>query len=133
MNFREWLEEKARLMGEAPFLYFKDRVISYREMDRLTNKAAHMFLNLGLKKGDKCTIILDNRPEYLWAWFGLAKIGAVAACLNRHLRGDALRYLIDISDSKAIFLDAQLKDFYEDVEHSLSKVQRVIWYPTSPT
>ena len=132
MNFREWFEQKAKILGEAPYLHYRDRVYSYEEMNRMSNRAAGLFTRLGFQKGDICTILMENRPEYLFLWFGLAKIGAVAACLNRHLRGEALAYLLDLSDSRAVVLDAGLKDHYEAVEANLPRVKQVIWYPEAP-
>jgi crotonobetaine/carnitine-CoA ligase len=43
--------------------------------------------------------MLDNRPELLWAMWGLGKLGAVAVPLNTAAKGDLLAYLIDQSDS----------------------------------
>jgi len=132
MNFRTWLEEKATINGNAPYIYHENKIISYKETDLMANKAANLFKNLGVTKGDKCTIILNNSPDYLFIWFGLAKIGAVAACLNRFLKGEGLRHLINCSDSTVVVIDAELKDAYEAIESGLSKVKHVIWYPDVP-
>ena len=43
--------------------------------------------------------MLDNRPELLWAMWGLGKLGAVAVPLNTAAKGELLAYLVDQSDS----------------------------------
>lgn len=132
MNFGAWLEEKARLIGDGPCIYYNDEVISYKHLDLMVNKAANMFVKLGLGKGDKCVVILGNHPDYLYIWFGLARIGAVAACMNRYLRGEGLKYLIDLADSKVVVIDAELESHYEAIESGLTKVEHVVWYPEAP-
>lgn len=133
MNFGIWLEEKALLLGDKPALYFEDEVISYKQLDRFSNKVGNFLSRMGLAKGDKCALFLRNCPEYLFACFGLAKIGCVAACTNISLRGEGLQYLINQSDSKAIILNSELKEPFEAVEKNLPKLQHVIWFPDSPS
>ena len=40
------------------------------------NRIAHVFLDLGIEKGDHVALHLHSSPEFLMCLFGLAKIGA---------------------------------------------------------
>ena len=42
-----------------------------REFERLTNRAAHAFAELGVRKGDRVTLGMGNSVEYLVAAFGV--------------------------------------------------------------
>ena len=42
-------------------------------------------------KGEVVALLMENRPEYLMAWLGLVKTGAVAALINTHLVEHAAR------------------------------------------
>ena len=44
-------------------------------MDIFSNKIANYFKNLGYKKGDEISLLMENRIEYIGIWLGLAKIG----------------------------------------------------------
>ena len=48
-----------------------------REMNRFSNRCAHSFKKLGIVKNDKVSFMLPNSPEFIFLWFGSAKIGAV--------------------------------------------------------
>ncbi len=132
MNLRVWLEQKAELNADRAFIYWKKETITYSQLDTQVNKAANMLSGLGIKKGDKCAIWLPNCPEYLYLWFGLAKLGAIAACVDTNLRGSGLQYLIDSGDCSAVIIDSSLAGHYRSIRGELRKVKHVLWYPKRP-
>lgn len=132
MDLREWIEKKAELNENHTSILFKDKEVSYRQFDRQINKVANIFYAVGVRKNDKIALILRNCPEYLYCLFALAKIGAVSVCVNIHLRGEGLRYLLDSSDAKAVVIENDLQNAYETVESGLQKIGRVIWRSVKP-
>jgi solute carrier family 27 fatty acid transporter 1/4 len=69
---------------------------------------AHIFEEAGFKQGDAVALLLDNRPEYVALWLGLAKIGVVTALINYNLKDKPLLHSIQIAESKAVIVG---KDF----------------------
>ena len=63
---------------------------------------AHVFEEAGFKCGDTVALLMDNRPEYIAMWLGLAKVGIVTALINYNLRDKPLMHSIQIVDAKAI-------------------------------
>ena len=96
------------LAAEHPdrtFLIWEGREISYDTANRHMNRCAHFALAQGLQPGDTVAIMLENRPEFLYLWFGLAKIGCVPALINTHIVGPALLHAVGASTkSKAFFV-----------------------------
>ena len=82
MNIGDFIESRVEKNPSKPFLYFEEEVISYQVFDQKINQAANGFLEMGVKKKDRVCLMLSNRPEFLYAWFGLAKIGAVMVPIN---------------------------------------------------
>ena len=75
-NQRVWghiLEDKALKNGDQTFLHFYARKISYAELNKECTLIAKGLLGLGVKKGDKVCIMMDNQPEYLYAWLGASR------------------------------------------------------------
>jgi crotonobetaine/carnitine-CoA ligase len=93
------LAAKAATVGERPFLLFEGRRFTYADAHAITNGYAEGFRRAGIGRGDHVALMLDNRPELLWAMWGLGKLGAVAVPLNTAAKGELLAYLIDQSDS----------------------------------
>jgi crotonobetaine/carnitine-CoA ligase len=120
------IQEKARIHKDRPFLYFKDDVYTYEQLDRESNQFAHGFRELGLKKDDKVSIMMMNHPHYLHAWFGAAKLGIVEVPINTAYKGDLLRHLITNSDSKLLIIDAGFLDRLVLIREHLGNLRRII-------
>ena len=63
---------------------------------------ANYFLSLGFQKGDAIALLMENRPEYVATWLGLAKIGVVSALINHNQKMQALIHAVQIANAKAI-------------------------------
>lgn len=94
------VEHWARRTPGAPALRFEDEVISFGELDAEASRYAHWARAHGVGRGDVVALFMENRPEYLYAWLGLAKLGAVGALINTHLRGQALAHTLRLADAK---------------------------------
>ncbi|RIK93937.1 MAG: ATP-dependent acyl-CoA ligase [Proteobacteria bacterium] len=120
------LADKVTQYGNREFFRFGDQVFGYQDLDRESNKVAAGMQALGLAKGDKVAIMLDNRPEYLFLWFGLSKLGAVEVPLNTAHKGDLLTYMIDRADCRLIVIDQAYLPELASCLANLPKLERVI-------
>ena len=75
MKFKTLLESRADEISEKPFVYFRDQPHTFGDLDLQVNKVANVLRDLGVKKGDHVCLFLPNCPEFIYLWFGLAKIG----------------------------------------------------------
>ncbi len=101
------LEERAARQPDHPFLIHEGRTISYGEVNRQANRHAHCALAQGLRRGDVVALLMENRPEFLYLWFGLAKLGCVSALINTQISGDALRHALATTASQKLFVGAE--------------------------
>ncbi len=85
-------------------------------------------VSLGLKKGDKVSMIGDNRPEGLWAEIAAMCAGAIGVWLFQDCMMDEVKYIIDHSDTAFFVGETQ-----EEVDKALSikdecpKLKWIIW------
>jgi crotonobetaine/carnitine-CoA ligase len=122
----ELIEDRARRNADRVFLRFKDQSFTYDEMNRYANRCANAFINQGIAKGDKVSIMLPNCPEYIHLWFGSAKMGAVEVPINTSYKGEFLRHIIDQSDSKILVIAREFLDRVKLIEDALPKLKRVV-------
>lgn len=122
----ELIEDRVRRNGDKIFLRFKDQNVTYAEMNRFSNRCAHGFEEMGIAKGDKVSIMLPNCPEFLYLWFGLAKIGSVEVPVNTSYKGEFLRHIVDQSDSKVVVIAHEYLDRVKLIEDALKKVEKII-------
>ena len=120
------LTRKAKKNKGKPYLYFQDEVVSYESINVCANQMANAFLSLGISKGDHVIVMLPNCPEYLYCWFGLAKIGAVIVTINTQYRGERLQNLIEASDSKWVVISPDFLPQYEEIKPEIKGVDMVV-------
>jgi crotonobetaine/carnitine-CoA ligase len=127
------IEDKARQYPHHVVFQFRDTPITLGQLNEQINKAANGFLALGVKQGDKVAIMLPNCPEFLYAWFGLNKIGAVEVPINVALKGNGLAYQIVQSDSVALVADVEYLDRLPEVVDELKSVRHAAFVNTAGT
>ena len=120
------LADKAQRNGAKTYLTWQGHAYSYAEMHALTNRYANGFTTLGVKKSDHVAVLLSNCPEFLFAVWGLGKIGAVAVPLNTAAKGDLLRYFLAQSDARWIVVEADLATRVAEVLPGLRDVEGVL-------
>ncbi|MBU2549986.1 MAG: ATP-dependent acyl-CoA ligase [Proteobacteria bacterium] len=128
MTFKELLETRAGGQGGDPFVRFRDQVLDFAGLDRNVNRAASVLRDMGVNKGDHVCLFLPNCLEFIYLWFGLAKIGAVMVPLNIHLRGDGLKYIINHCDARWIVVSETLYDSFAFVEKDLPRIAHRLWH-----
>jgi len=86
------------------------RRLTWYELNERTNRVANGLLDMGLKKGDKVTILLFNGNEMLELSAGLNKAGLVIVPMNFRNVGKEITYQVNNSDSKAFVLGEEFID-----------------------
>src|SRR6476619_1455485 len=87
-NVRQLLEAQVERHADKPFLILEsgERQFSYRQFDDEVNRAANTLIELGAIKGDRVSLLLNNRAEYLIFYCACLKIGAWAGPVNSLLK-----------------------------------------------
>ncbi len=120
------LEDKAKIKRKSPFLYFKDEVFSYEEMNERANKMANGYRSMGVKKGDRVASMMPNCPEFIFHWFGLAKLGAVDTPLNTSYKGDLLRHGITNAGARILLVHEDFLDRIKFIEDELPTLEKLV-------
>ncbi|MFC1940644.1 class I adenylate-forming enzyme family protein [Chloroflexota bacterium] len=90
MSLKRMLEDVAARYGGKTAIILGDRRLSFAELDEASNRMANALIKMGVNKGDRVAILLPNSPEFAVTYFGIAKIGAIAALLDTNYKFDEL-------------------------------------------
>ncbi|MBV8044072.1 crotonobetaine/carnitine-CoA ligase [Pluralibacter sp.] len=106
-NLRQMWDDLADVYGDKTALIFESaqgeaQQFSYTSLNENMNRTANLFWSLGIRKGDKVALHLDNCPEFIFCWFGLAKIGAVMVPINARLLRDECTWLVQHCDARLV-------------------------------
>ena len=111
------LDLVAERRPEDDALVYPDRGLryTYREFKEVVEECARALMALGLEKGDRVAVWGQNVPEWVILQFATGKVGAVLVTVNPAYRASELKYVLDQSDSAALFLTGGVKgaDFVE--------------------
>lgn len=98
-------------------LYFKNRTYTYGEAARMANRVGNALREFGVDPEDRVLIVLPDCPEFVWTWFGAARIGAVITMVNSLLPVDDYRYYLDYTRARAAIVhESFIRPFAEAAE-----------------
>ena len=104
------LEEQVEKTPNNIAIEFDDKKYTYREMDNEANKIANWAIGKGYKTGDVISLLMENKPEYIFTWFGLSKVGINIAFLNNNIKRKSLAHCIKKSGSRSLIISSDLME-----------------------
>jgi benzoate-CoA ligase family protein len=112
-NIAEWfLDRPANAHPERIAILGEPRAVCYGELRELANRVGNALAAGGCARGDRVLIVLRDSAEFIAAFFGAAKIGAISVPVNSFARaGDYSFYISDSGASIAIVDEAALGEF----------------------
>jgi len=114
--------DTAQRVPDSPAIYYFDTIISFGKVDQLSNNLAVALQALGVKKGDRVALYLQNVPQFWVAQLAVWKIGAIVVPQNPMYKVTELQY--NLNDSGASVLIA-LESLYETVAKNIVKQTKV--------
>ncbi|EGD57133.1 class I adenylate-forming enzyme family protein [Gordonia neofelifaecis] len=130
------LADRARLTPDAPFIHFGPETVTYADMQNRASRLSAGLSAAGIGRGDRVAIAASNSPEWLVAYFGAARIGAVLVTLNVVYREHEFTYMLGQSGARLLICDEesggfQFRPFLTDLAPRLPSVERVVFLGAS--
>ncbi len=116
MNIPQLWRQRAYSHPDKTFLFFQDQRVSYGRMAARINQAARGLAARGVGRGDFVAIMQGNSPEFLYAWFGLNSLGAVAVPINPVFTEAEVGYILGHSGAKAAIVEPRFLPVLDKVE-----------------
>jgi long-chain acyl-CoA synthetase len=108
-------------------LIFHDQRLTFRELDALANAAAHALARCGVARGDRVALFMSNRPEYVIAFFAIAKLGAVVTPLNPAYREAEVRYQLANAEARAVVVHDALYPIVAAVRGQAPELRSIVY------
>src|SRR5215510_743283 len=125
-SYGKILEDKAAMNAGRVAVRTEHEQITCEQLNERVNRVGNALEALGVTKDDKVCVMLPNIPEFLYAWWGNAKLGGITVPLNTALKGEGLAYVINHSDAETIILSHRYIAALEEIHGSLSQLRRII-------
>lgn len=98
----EYLRQHARTQPRKAALIWYGREISYAELDAMSDAFAHALQGIGVGRGDRVALFMQNCPQYLIAHFGIQKLGAIVSPCSPMFKAHEFAYQVGDLGAKAI-------------------------------
>src|SRR5438045_2508365 len=125
-TLKELLHERARAFRASVLLAERGRQLTYGEFEREVARVAAAFVRLGVKRGDKIALLLDNCPEFLFIVFAAAELGAVFVPVNTAFAAEEVGYVLDHSEAKYLIAGAEQLPLVERARGHCPRLERII-------
>jgi acetyl-CoA synthetase len=120
--------------GDKPALLWENaagkvRILSYRELDILSNRLAGALRHLGVKSGERLFLRLPNLPEFYVAALASAKLGAVFIPSSTQFRDGEVAYRLRDSEAVAAVTTPRLLPEIERSRRECPALRHVLVVP----
>lgn len=94
--------------GHKIAVYTEYRNYTYNDIQKMTNKTANGFRELGVQVDDRIMMIMIDVPQFYAVFWGAIKIGAVPIPVNTMLTPDDYEFYLNDSRAKVLVVSEQL-------------------------
>src|SRR5262245_36631789 len=98
------VEVAAMRFPRKPFAIFYDTQLTYGEFQRETESfAGYLQQRLGVKKGDRVLLYMQNSPQFMVAYYGILRADAVVVPVNPMNLTQELKHYVSDSGANVAF------------------------------
>jgi len=128
------LARQATLHRDETAIMQDGRTVTFAQLDEAASAFAAGLMKLGINKGDRVGIWMQNYPEWVMAWFGISRAGAVAVPMDHWYKASEAEYILGHSESVAcvtadIFGKVDFLQMLGEIRHRLPGLKNVISVP----
>jgi len=109
----DMVDEAVEKWGDRTSVIFFGKKFKHKEIRELSKRFATALHDLGIKKGDIVGILLPNCPQFIFAYFGILELGAIATTLSPLYSPREIAHQLKDSGAKTLVC---LDLLYEKVE-----------------
>jgi long-chain acyl-CoA synthetase len=133
-NLRALIVERAAGRAEAPFLVRPEtgETFSYAEMARRVGATARVLAARGVSHGTRVSVLLYSGPDFVWPYFAIWTLGAVACPINTGLKAEEIEYVVDHAESTVLVVDRRLLAPIEAIRGRLPRLRGVLVVDGAP-
>jgi acyl-coenzyme A synthetase/AMP-(fatty) acid ligase len=121
--YKEGLENSP----DKPAIIVDDAVCTYRDLHTLSEKWGQALLGCGIQKGDRVSILMPNRIEYMPFYFACYRIGAVASPLSCYIqsRADEIVFATRLIESSLLMVSEEYYSEVADLKKSVPSLKHI--------
>jgi acyl-CoA synthetase (AMP-forming)/AMP-acid ligase II len=105
---------------------WEDGSRTYGESNRRADALAGALSDLGVGRGDRVALFMQNRPEAMEAFFATLKVGGAVVPLNPRFTAEEIEYHVADSGARVLIAGSEVADVVVKARERLAPVEHVI-------
>ena len=120
-----FLDDSARKYPDRACTIFKGAVVTYKEMNDITDHLAAALVDMGVKKGDRVGIFMPNSPQFVMAYYAILKAGGVVVATNPLYTAPEIEHQASDAGIEVMFV---MTNFYKTIKAAQprTKIKKLI-------
>ena len=119
------LAERAEHDPSGAAVAYRDRRYSWLEVEERVNATARALREVGVQPGSVVALLMDSRPEFLFAMTALNRLAATGALINTNVTGRALVHALDVAEASACVVGEEHAVGFFDVGAEFDQAEAV--------
>jgi len=115
-----FLDDSARKYPDRACTIFKGAVVTYKEMNDITDHLAAALVDMGVKKGDRVGIFMPNSPQFVMAYYAILKAGGVVVATNPLYTAPEIEHQASDAGIEVMFV---MTNFYKTIKAAQPKTK----------
>jgi long-chain acyl-CoA synthetase len=125
-NLVSSIRMNAGKFADQPAIICGDRSATWKEMWRRTNHLGQALYGLGMQKGDRLGLLLNNCFEFAESFVTSTKSGFIVCPLNRYLKAEELAYQLRDCGARAVITNPEYVDLLRSIRDGLPDLEHII-------
>jgi len=124
-SLREILRRTATRYPEKEAVIFEELRLTYKEICSRIDRVSAGLLSRGFKKKDRIGLLFSNTIEFVYSYFAICQMGAIAVPLNYRLSPEELAYQLGNTGAKGLILEEEYWPAFHPVRDRLNELKSV--------
>lgn len=116
----EYIRDTAEKFPEHAAIRFYGNDLTYGELNAVIDRCSFGLMNLGIKQGDRVALHMQNCPQFVIAFFGILRAGAVVVAVNPMFKHTEIEYELNDSGAETYI---GLDELYPEIEKIKDRVK----------
>jgi benzoate-CoA ligase family protein len=112
--------------GHRAAIYYQDQVVTWSHVWETANRVGNAMLDLGVEQENRVMICLPDCPEFIGAYYGIIKMGAVAVPVSSLAPPQDYVYYLNDSRAKVLITSSKLAPIFSQIKHELRWLKHIV-------
>ena len=123
---QELLHRTAARLPEKTAVIDGERRFTFRQLEEYSGRLAGALASFGVRRGEHVALLAPNCAEFVIAFYGILKAGAIVTTINSGYREREIAHQLNDSGAEVVIVHADLKPVLESAREEAPGLRRVV-------